>query len=127
MGEMRTTDARDATPGADKPARSRERRRMLKAGMISYGGHCATLPCTVRDLSETGARLTADTPSGVPDTFRLTIELDGIEVQCEVVWRRSGQVGVRFISAPRAIEPRRRQIVSGLGTTSRPSLRRHPR
>lgn len=63
-----------------------------------------------------------------PDTFELYIELDGIEVDCEVIWRKTPEVGVRFVSPIRKVHPRRVQIVSPARTRHEvPTLRRKPR
>ncbi|KAB2911029.1 MAG: PilZ domain-containing protein [Hyphomicrobiaceae bacterium] len=102
------------------------RRRMLKAGIIAYNGRYATLPCMVRDMSATGARLRLSGSVGAPDTFELIIELDGLEANCEVVWRRDQDVGVRFVSAPRRVAPKRTQVINALTPAQAPSLRRKP-
>jgi hypothetical protein len=103
--------------------RTTQRRKQLKAGLITFHSRNATVPCSVRELSETGARVEVD-PALVPDTFVLLIELDGLEADCEVVWRRVAVIGVRFCGKPRHRAPRRLQVVTTLRPPSRPSLRR---
>lgn len=69
------------------------------------------LPCVVRDLSSTGARLElvvsdANLVGGrakLPNGFTLVMHLDRVEVDCTIAWRRSGVLGVRFVSTPRPI------------------------
>lgn len=100
-----------------------DRRRQLKGGLILFNNRHSTLPCSVRDVSETGARLEADAKN-VPDTFELIVDLDGLEVPCEVVWRKVNLVGVRFLSPPKHREPRRLQVVNAVVPSARPSLRR---
>ncbi len=85
---------------------------MLKAGVISYNDHHFTIPCTVRDKSDLGARLKIDDRSIAPDTFTLFIELDATEVDCEVVWRSNDEVGVRFTSEIKLRQKLRIQVVS---------------
>ncbi|MEQ1717044.1 MAG: PilZ domain-containing protein [Hyphomicrobium sp.] len=103
------------------------RRRVLKAGMIAYNERHVTLPCGVRDMSQSGARLTVTGSISAPDTFELLIELDGMEVPCEVVWRRGMELGVRFVSQPQIVAKKRDQVVDQWAvTTTRPSLRRKP-
>jgi hypothetical protein len=48
--------------------RTAPRRRLLKAGRISFGG--GTIDCTVRNLSETGAALEVSSPVGIPNASR---------------------------------------------------------
>jgi hypothetical protein len=48
-------------------------------------------------VSEGGALLLVDHPQWLPSRFRLKIEADGTEVECEVVRRIEDAVGVRFL------------------------------
>ena len=67
------------------------------------------LPCLVCDISSTGARLyvhdSAENLIGssaeIPTQFTLSIIADRVEVDCAIVWRRLGLVGVRFLGAVR--------------------------
>ena len=107
--------------------RGSTRKRMLKGGVIAFSGRHATMPCVVRDVSETGARLQVQSGAGVPDTFELIVELDGLEAHVEVVWRRPTEVGVRFLAAPTLSAPRRSQVVASTTmNVAKPSLRRQP-
>ena len=105
--------------------RAEFRRRILKAGIIAFGGRNSTIACTVRDLSAGGARLTVPGTVSAPDTFELIIELDGLEADCEVVGRRGSDVHVRFVGQPRQVAPRRVQVVDVRGP-EKVSLRRKP-
>jgi hypothetical protein len=117
-----TSDVSRST--ARSEARRETRRRMLKAGIIAFNDRYSTLPCTVRDLSSTGARLRVDAVFNVPDTFDLIVELDGLEAPCQVVWRRQNEIGVTFISPPRMVAPKRAQILKALVPELPPTLRR---
>jgi hypothetical protein len=75
--------------------RKNPRRRLLKAGTIALTGGGA-IDCTVRNISETGAALEVISPIGIPDQFALVIEARTL--QCQVVRRTAGRIGVRFIS-----------------------------
>ena len=70
------------------------RRRLLKAGKISFGG--GAIDCTVRNLSETGAALEVISPVGIPDRFTLVVEADHRHLPCRVVWRKETRIGVHF-------------------------------
>jgi hypothetical protein len=54
------------------------------------------VPCTISDVSATGARLTTDHMDMLPDEFDLALNAD-IMRKCQVVWRRKNQVGVKFL------------------------------
>jgi hypothetical protein len=62
----------------------------------------------------------------VPDTFELIIDIDGLEANCQVVWRSGTEVGVRFLGAPRKVAARRVQVINALVPQSAPTLRRKP-
>ena len=70
------------------------RHRVLKAAKIEYGG--ATIDCTVRDLSITGAALEVASQIGIPAKFTLVVPGDGLHLPCHVVWRRGYRIGVAF-------------------------------
>lgn len=133
----RPTDSKIGTPEPSVPAtpttepptengRLAPRRRMLKKGLIAYSGRHLTIRCMVRDLSDTGARLTITDPLSAPDTFELIVELDGLEADCVVAWRRGMTLGVRFTAPPRYVEPKRGQFVDALVVRNKLTLRRKP-
>jgi hypothetical protein len=108
-------------------ARIAPRRRMLKSAKIAYSDRHVTINCMVRDISATGAKLRVEGSVTAPDTFELLIPLDGMEANCEVVWRREADIGVRFLGAPRTVVPKRAQVINALVPTQAPTLRRKPR
>jgi hypothetical protein len=74
--------------------RSKQRHRTLKGARIVFNGGRSTIDCTVRNLSETGAKLEVASVVGVPPTFDLAL---GEELRpCRVVWRTLKQLGVEF-------------------------------
>jgi hypothetical protein len=105
------------------------RRRVLKAGVVAFSARQVTLKCGIRDISEGGARLTIEGTIGAPDTFELLSDIDGMEVPCQVAWRRGMEVGVRFLEPPRYVEKNRRvQVVDQWHLKSaKPTLRRQPK
>lgn len=106
---------RDAA--ADQPdAGNRKSRRRQTALAATMGFHDmrVTLPCTVTDMSGTGARLELS-PAIVKQVgdgdhlssqMLLILKADRMQVDCEIKWRRSGRIGVRFLSPPRPIVAR---------------------
>jgi len=115
------------TSNVDNEARIAPRRRMLKTGKVAYNDRHVTIECTLRDMSATGARLRVSGSVTAPDTFELLIPLDGLEANCQVVWRSGVDLGVRFLSAPRMVAAKRQQVVCALTPTKAPTLRRKPR
>src|SRR5260370_31990986 len=79
--ERLTRTDRDATPSSHAEGvlmeehRAEQRRRVLKAGTISFGGGGA-ISCTIRNLSETGAALEVESPVGIPDQLTLLVEAE---------------------------------------------------
>lgn len=107
-------------------ARVALRRRVLKAGLIATNDRHLTRNCTIRDISDTGARLRMESSLTVPDTFELIIDIDGLEANCQVVWRSGSEVGIKFLGAPRKVAARRVQVINALVPQSAPTLRRKP-
>jgi PilZ domain-containing protein len=71
------------------------RYRVSKPAEIEYGGD--KTPCTIRDLSETGAALEVSGFVGqVPTAFTLIIPEDKLKLPCRVVWRTALKIGVTF-------------------------------
>jgi hypothetical protein len=112
------------TKAAPSDARASPRRRVLKAGIAATNDRHITVACTVRDLSATGARLRVEGSLNIPDTFELIIDVDGLEANCEVMWRKGNEVGARFLGAPRMVAAKRAQIINPLTPAKAPSLRR---
>jgi len=111
------------------------RRRVLKAGIAASNDRHLTVACTVRDVSATGARLRAESSVSIPDTFELIIEVVGLapddlavglEADCQVVWRKANEVGVKFLAAPRIVAVKRAQVINPLTPAKAPTLRRTP-
>jgi len=119
------TDMTGKPPAADN--RKTPRRRVLKAGLIAFNSRHSTLQCTVRDMSDGGARLLTAGSINAPDTFELIVELDGIEVNCAVVARSATEVRVKFTGPIRQTAITRVQVLKATGSREQPSLRRKPR
>lgn len=114
-------------PQVANEARIAPRRRMLKSGKIAYSDRHVTIDCMVRDMSATGARLKVEGSVSAPDTFELLIPLDGLEANCQVVWRAGADLGIKFLAAPRIVAAKRSQTINALTPTKAPTLRRKPR
>lgn len=77
------------------------RARMLKGGRIVFNAGFSAMDCTVRNLSEGGARLQFGTTQGIPNTFDLYITGNTGETKhaCVVRWRTPVAIGVEFTPA----------------------------
>ena len=107
--------------------RQAPRRRMLKGALIVFNDRQSTVLCTVRDLSASGARLDVRNSVGVPDRFILLIELDGIEVDCQIVRRKEMEVAVRFLGSVRQLRRTRSQVVNSFRPATKVIVRRKPK
>jgi len=54
------------------------------------------LPCTLHDLTSTGACLTLASKHQVPDAFELTFDRGRSHRACRVKWRDGDKLGVSF-------------------------------
>lgn len=70
------------------------RHRVTKPAKIDYGGY--KIPCTIRDLSTTGAALEVSDQKEIPATFTLIVPEDRLKLPCHVVWRRDHRIGIEF-------------------------------
>ena len=70
------------------------RHRVTKPAKIDYGGY--KIPCTIRDLSTTGAALEVSDQKEIPATFTLIVPEDGLKLPCHVIWRRDFRIGIAF-------------------------------
>ena len=125
-----------ATIGLDAVVRNHTprltpRRRVFKGALVAYEGLNTAIPCSVRDLSDGGAQLRLDGAMIAPNHFTLFVDLDGTETDCEVVWRKGRDLGVRFRSAARPGTRRRMQVVGSMANPEKPKqkpqLRKQPR
>ncbi len=68
-----------------------------KRAVANYGGD--KYPCTIRDLSTTGAAIEFPDPvKSIPiaKAFTLIMPDDGLKLQCHIVWKRDYRMGVTF-------------------------------
>jgi hypothetical protein len=87
---------------AEAERRQFGRRQTCLHGMIVARGRPRE-PCVMRNISSGGALLEVGRPFLLPHRFRLHIEVNGLDVECEIAHRDENVVGVRFIGAPAVI------------------------
>jgi hypothetical protein len=80
--------------------RGSPRQRMLKAGKIVFAGGAFSVDCTIKSLSETGARLQVPTTVSIPDRFTLIDVQAGKRRAVSVTWRKGELMGIRFDGGP---------------------------
>lgn len=86
--------------------RRKYRRRPVRyPAWISLGTEIYS-DCVLADISEGGARIKVKEDVGVPDHFVLLFNPQGTPNRpCRVVWRREGQLGLKFESSVAADGP----------------------
>jgi hypothetical protein len=87
-------------PADDPEHRRAQRFRVFKAGTIEFSGNA--IPCTIRNLSASGAALEVNSPLWFPDRFTLAIASDSSQRTCHIVWRKEKRIGVAFEQLPPA-------------------------
>jgi hypothetical protein len=82
-----------------KDRNKREPRKSVRqSGWITLDGGFAARPCEVLDLSASGAKLTVAGGISLGPKLRLAFSRDARTGRnCEVVWRRGGTLGVKFV------------------------------
>jgi len=82
------------------------RRKTLKAGKIVLSDW-SVIDCTVRDMSETGARLEFGAVAVLPPEFRLLIVSSNQLIPARLSWQRGATAGVQFTGSAQDAPPRR--------------------
>jgi hypothetical protein len=77
--------------------RAARRTRTLLGGIISYNNGANSLNCTVRDYSETGARIFVAADANLPDHLFLILVRHRVAHQAEVMWYGQHEAGLKFI------------------------------
>jgi diguanylate cyclase (GGDEF)-like protein len=73
--------------------------RTLLSGKIVWNFGQSTVDCTVRNLSDTGARLQVESTRDLPDLFELTIGGRREQKTCKITWRSDDRIGVAFMGS----------------------------
>ncbi len=77
--------------------RASPRSRTLLEGHIIYNNRLSRMECSVRDLSETGARIVFAQPVKVPAQFELQIPKRKLIRQAQIMWYDGQAHGVMFL------------------------------
>ena len=83
-------------PQPQREKRRRRRVRTRRAAWINIDDNVKPIRCVLWDVSEDGARLAPAQAGKLPDVFTLILDKTTAH-RCRVMWRKSAQVGVRFL------------------------------
>lgn len=70
-------------------------RTVLRATII-FNNRNSSIDCTVRNFSDTGAKIIIDETIAVPQQFELHVPQKGRSFAAKVVWRRGNEIGLEF-------------------------------
>ena len=87
------------------------RRRVLKGAHVAINQEFSTIPCTLRNMSDTGTLLEFEDGWFVPDRFWLFVDVDGYKIECERVWQKGKNCGVHFVGAKIPTSSHRQQAL----------------
>jgi hypothetical protein len=76
--------------------RKAPRKKSFLKGTVYYNHRLSSVECTIRDLSDYGARLQFPAPVTLPDPVELEIPTRDQTLQAHVRWRKDDEVGVSF-------------------------------
>jgi|GEM_PF-848403 len=92
-------------PLAEAPKVAIRQKTFLK-GIVYYDNRRASIECVIRDISDSGARLTFEHPVIVPDNIELFIPHKQQTLRARVQRREPNEIGIAF-EVERSTEPRR--------------------
>lgn len=110
----------NAAPAADD-RRWALRKSSILSGSIISDRLPGAVPCVIRDLSATGARIALPVQrssmigasSALPPSFKMLLDREQIEVDCQLQWTSEREAGVRFLSSMRHLPPKPRKLQPG--------------
>jgi hypothetical protein len=75
------------------------RNRSYLGGQVAYNNRRATMDCTVRNMSQNGAKIVFSAPVLIPDEFDMLIPHKGESRRARIVWREDLQAGITFLES----------------------------
>jgi hypothetical protein len=76
--------------------RTNKRRRCYLGGRVVFNERTTTISCTVRNISEFGAKLEFGACPLLPDQVELLLDSDASFAPARIVWRNLNIVGIEF-------------------------------
>jgi hypothetical protein len=80
------------------------RHRTFLKGKVQFNNRQLNIDCLVRDLSDTGARISVTQAVMLPQSFDLFLPHRDQTLHCRLSWRRGDEVGVRFCQEGEVVE-----------------------
>jgi hypothetical protein len=80
-----------------KDNRRATRKRTLFSGKISYSNGAHSVDCSIRNVSQTGARISLTKGVGLPSQLYLIDLRHGIAYEAKVEWSRTPDFGLTFL------------------------------
>jgi len=78
--------------------RQASRQKSFLRGLVYLGNSPSAVSCLVRDMSDTGARLTFSAPIAATEMLELHIPVKGQTLHGKVKWREADEIGIAFVS-----------------------------
>lgn len=91
-------DRRKARRAESSERRTTARGRVLLSGKVVYG-HGYSADCTVRDLSEHGARIVLPPDHAALDDFYLIVVRHGVAHRAKACWTSAREAGLAFVKS----------------------------
>jgi hypothetical protein len=79
-------------------ARKAPRKRVILGGKVVYNEGGFSIDCRIRDLSAGGARIALTVGSIIPTRVVLIDTRSAIAYECEIVWLKAPEFGLKFLS-----------------------------
>ncbi|WP_018322974.1 helix-turn-helix domain-containing protein [Bradyrhizobium sp. WSM2793] len=86
--------------------RAAVRHHTLRTGMVEFDngtGSIVSVPCTIRDVSGTGARVALNSSAWVPEQFSLIFS-NGLRKGCRLAWRKERLIGGAFADSYASVD-----------------------
>src|SRR5476651_1220075 len=96
-GRPLVTKATDLPPPAER--RPSPRRRVLLGGLVAYSDGERSFDCIIRNLSDTGARITLPPSQPVPSNIYLINVRDRTAHEAKIMWNDGFEAGVAFLKS----------------------------
>jgi hypothetical protein len=93
---MPTVQRKPENPTAGPDLRLTARRRALLGGMIVARDGTSSSNCTIRELSEGGARIEVPRATNVPSKVYLLTSRQASAQEAQIVWRNATQAGLKL-------------------------------